>query len=166
MQLQIVGEVNFKTPASLKSFKGDATLRKAFASLSPSGAFLYIADNEQDAYLAIPTLSGIGQLKLKKSTTGSYEGLEIIKEPITDVLNKTVELTKSKEMKLGSNVNEHMQMNQDGYVGFKLGGNKNQYAIINMKERASPSDSIIPFKVLKEFKNDEYTWVFPLFDKK
>ena len=46
MQLQIVGEVNFKTPASLKSFKGDATLRKAFASLSPSGAFLYIADNE------------------------------------------------------------------------------------------------------------------------
>ena len=83
----------------------------------PLEAFQDIVDNEQEESLAISTLTGIGQLRLSKSTERSNEGAKIIKEPITDQLNKQEELAETREMKL--RYDEHEQKNQDGPVGSK-----------------------------------------------
>ena len=85
----------------------------------PLEAFQDIVDNEQEESLAISTLTGIGQLRLSKSTERSNEGAKIIKEPITDQLNKQEELAETREMKLRYDEDEHEQKNQDGQVGSK-----------------------------------------------
>ena len=45
--------------------------------------------------------------------------MKIIKDPITDQLNKQEELAKTREMKLQLDEDKNEQKNQDGTVGFK-----------------------------------------------
>ena len=55
-------------------------------------------------------------------------------------------------------------------MGFKLNEDdaKDQYAMLNMRERCSVlDDKMMPYKVIKDFRLTNYSWVFPWdFNKK